>query len=178
MGNLFTELKRRNVVRVGIAYIVLGWIALQVGDIMFDMFEAPAWVGKSFAALLLLGFPFVCLFAWAFELTPEGVMKTAEVDESESITHSTGKRLNVVIIVALVAALGYFIWERQGLVEVATDGALTVDRSIAVLPFVNMSSDQEQEWFADGLTEEILNSLARTPDLLVASRTSSFQYKG
>jgi TolB-like protein len=178
MGNLFTELQRRNVVRVGIAYIVLGWVALQAGDIMFDMFEAPAWVGKSFAALLLLGFPFACLFAWAFELTPEGVKKTAEVDRSESVTHSTGKRLNVVIIVALVGALGYFIWERQGLVEVADESVAMVDRSIAVLPFVNMSSDQEQEWFADGLTEEILNSLARTPDLLVASRTSSFQYKG
>ncbi len=178
MANLFTELKRRNVVRVGIAYIVLGWVALQAGDILFDTFEAPAWVGKSLAALLLLGFPFACLFAWAFELTPEGVKKTAEVDRSESVTHSTGKRLNVVIIVALVGALGYFIWERQGLVEVADESVAMVDRSIAVLPFVNMSSDEEQEWFADGLTEEILNSLARTPDLLVASRTSSFQYKG
>ena len=177
MGNLFSELKRRNVVRVGIAYIVLGWVALQVGDILFDMFETPAGVGKTFAALLLLGFPFACLFAWAFEMTPEGVKKTAEVDRSDSITHSTGKRLNVVIITALIFALGYFIWERQGLVEGGGQVA-SVDRSIAVLPFVNMSSDQEQEWFADGLTDEILNSLARTPDLLVASRTSSFQYKG
>jgi len=180
VANLFNELKRRNVVRVGIAYIVLGWVGLQVGDVLFDTFEAPAWVGKTFAGLLLLGFPFACLFAWAFELTPEGVKKTAEVDRSESITHSTGRRLNVVIIAALVVALGYFIWERQGLIDpgmVAADSGI-VDRSIAVLPFVNMSSDQEQEWFADGLTEEILNALARTPDLLVASRTSSFQFKG
>jgi len=177
MGNLFSELKRRNVVRVGIAYVVLGWVALQAGDILFDMFEAPAWVGKTFAALLLLGFPFACLFAWAFEMTPEGVKKTAEVDQSESITHSTGKKLNAVIMVALVVALGYFIWERQNLIDAGPQNA-AVDRSIAVLPFINMSSDQEQEWFADGLTEEILNSLARTPDLLVASRTSSFQYKG
>jgi len=177
MGTLFSELKRRNVVRVGIAYVVLGWVALQVGDILFDMFEAPAWVGKSFAALLLLGFPFACLFAWAFEMTTEGVKKTAEVDRSESITHSTGKKLNTVIITALVVALAYFVWERQGLLESGGKVA-NLDRSIAVLPFVNMSSDQEQEWFADGLTEEILNSLARTPDLLVASRTSSFQYKG
>jgi TolB-like protein len=178
VGNLFSELKRRNVVRVGIAYIVLGWVALQVGDVLFDMFETPAWVGKTLAGLLLLGFPFACLFAWAFEMTPEGVKKTAEVDRSESITHSTGKKLNFVIIAALVAALGYFIWERQGLVESSGQVAAEIDKSIAVLPFVNMSSDEEQEWFADGLTEEILNSLARTPDLLVASRTSSFQYKG
>ena len=176
MGNLFNELKRRNVVRVGIAYMVLGWVALQVGDILFEMFETPAWVGKTFAVVLLLGFPFVCLFAWAFEMTPEGVKKTAEVDRSESVTHSTGKKLNFVIMAALVVAVGYFIWERQQTPEPIVEASL--DKSIAVLPFVNMSSDEEQEWFADGLTEEILNSLARTPDLLVASRTSSFQYKG
>ena len=178
MGRLFRELKRRNVVRVSIAYVVLGWVALQVGDILFDMFEAPSWVAKTFAALLLLGFPFVCLFAWAFELTPEGVKKTADVDRSESITHSTGRRLNLVIITTLVLALGYFIWERQGLIEPDAEATSTIDRSIAVLPFVNMSSDQEQEWFSDGLTEEILNALARTPDLLVAARTSSFKFKG
>jgi TolB-like protein len=180
VGNLFSELKRRNVVRVGIAYIVLGWVVLQVGDVLFDMFETPEWVGKTLFAILLLGFPFACLFAWAFEMTPEGVKRTEEVDRSESITHSTGKKLNLVIIAALVAALGYFVWERQGLVEQGADVQLAaeVDKSIAVLPFVNMSSDEEQEWFVDGLTEEILNSLARTPDLLVASRTSSFQYKG
>jgi len=176
MSSLFSELKRRNVVRVGIAYIVLGWVALQVGDILFDMFETPAWVGKTLAALLLLGFPFACLFAWAFEMTPEGVKKTAEVDRSMSITHSTGRKLDFVIIGALVVALGYFVWERQDMGEPSVEVAL--DKSIAVLPFVNLSSDEEQEWFADGLTEEILNSLARTPDLLVASRTSSFQYKG
>jgi len=176
MSSLFNELKRRNVVRVAIAYIVFGWIALQVGDVLFDMFETPDWVGKTIAALLLLGFPFACLFAWAFEMTSEGVKKTAEVDRSTSITHSTGRKLNVVITAALVVALGYFIWERQDTSEAPVDIAL--DKSIAVLPFVNMSSDEEQEWFADGLTEEILNSLARTPDLLVASRTSSFQYKG
>jgi len=176
MGNLFQELKRRNVVRVGIAYIVLGWVGLQASDILFDLFEAPAWVGKSFAGLLLLGFPFALLFAWAFEMTPEGVKKTAEVDASDSITHSTGRKLNYVIIAALVAALGYSTWSNKATDILVEDIAL--DRSIAVLPFVNMSSDKEQEWFADGLTEEILNSLARTPDLLVASRTSSFQYKG
>ena len=178
MGNLFNELKRRNVVRVGVAYIVLGWVALQVGDVLFDMFEAPAWVGKTLAGVLLLGFPFALIFAWAFEMTPEGVKRTEEVDRSDSITHSTGKKLNFVIIAALVVALGYFVWERQNLVAPDNVADAVVDKSIAVLPFVNMSSDEEQEWFVDGLTEEILNSLARTPDLLVASRTSSFQYKG
>jgi TolB-like protein len=178
MANLFSELKRRNVVRVGIAYVVLGWVALQAGDILFDMFGTPDWIGKTLAALLFLGLPFACLFAWAFEMTPEGVKKTAEVDRSESITHSTGKNLNFVIMGALVIALGYFILERQSSVDPAAEVEPGLEKSIAVLPFVNMSSDEEQEWFVDGLTEEILNSLARTPDLLVASRTSSFQYKG
>ena len=180
MGQLFGELKRRNVVRVGIAYIVLGWVVLQVGDVLFDMFGTPDWVGKTLAVLIVLGFPFACLFAWAFEVTPEGIKKTREVDLSDSITHSTGRRLDRVIIVTLVIALGYFIWDRQGLVEPEASVAeeAGIDRWIAVLPFVNMSSDREQEWFADGLTEEILNALARTPDLLVASRTSSFQFKG
>jgi TolB-like protein len=130
--------------------------------------------------VLALGLPVALIFAWAFELTPEGIKKTRDVDLSESITHSKGRRLNTVIIAALVFALGYFIWERQGLVEPGNveTAAGGEDKSIAVLPFVNMSSDEEQEWFADGLTEEILNALARTPDLLVASRTSSFQFKG
>ena len=111
MQNLIGELKRRHVVRVGIAYIVLGWVALQVGDVLFDMFESPPWVGKTLAGVLLLGFPFALIFAWAFEMTPEGVKRTEEVDRSDSITHSSGKKLNYVIIVALVVALGYFVWE-------------------------------------------------------------------
>jgi TolB-like protein/Flp pilus assembly protein TadD len=189
---VFAELRRRNVVRVGIAYLVVGWLALQVAETIFPTFGAPAWVLKVFIALLALGFPFALLFAWAFELTPEGVKKTRDVDLSASVTHSTGRKLDFVIIAALVVALGYFIWDRQNLTRespetaAATDTSVgqeaeksvPIERSIAVLPFLNMSSDEEQQWFADGLTEEVLNSLARTPDLLVASRTSSFGYKG
>jgi TolB-like protein len=194
MGQFFSELKRRNVVRVGFAYAVVGWLVFQVGEVLFPTFGAPEWIFKSLILIIALGFPFALLFAWAFELTPQGIKKTAEVDANVSITPSTGKKLNIVTIVALVAALGYFIWERQSYDQSAEPvaGAASVEdvasghgntrtpgkRTIAVLPFVNMSSDKEQEWFADGLTEEILNSLARTPDLLVAARTSSFAYKG
>jgi TolB-like protein len=194
MGQFFNELKRRNVVRVGLAYAVVGWLVFQVGEVLFPTFGAPEWIFKSLILIIALGFPFALLFAWAFELTPQGIKKTAEVDANVSITPSTGKKLNIITIVALVAALGYFIWERQSYEQVSeTVAAETVaadtapgqanvktpgKRTIAVLPFVNMSSDKEQEWFADGLTEEILNSLARTPDLLVAARTSSFAYKG
>lgn len=174
--SLFAELKRRNVVRVGLAYVVIGWFLAQVAEFAFENFGAPVWVLKTFVVVLLLGLPLALFFAWAFEITPEGVKREKDVDRSKSVTHSTGRKLDFVIIGTLVLALGYFVWnDRQaGNTEATTE----LDRSIAVLPFVNMSSDKEQEWFADGLTEEILNALTRTPDLLVASRTSSFQYKG
>jgi TolB-like protein len=195
MGTFFDELKRRNVVRVGIAYAIVCWLVFQVGEILFPEFGAPDWVFKTLILVLVIGFPFALIFAWAFELTPDGIKKTRDVNVATSVTASTGRRLDFVIIAALVVALGYFIWERQAPVEEADTEPLAESvaedaagepaeaegvsrRSIAVIPFVNMSSDKEQEWFADGLTEEILNSLARTPDLLVAARTSSFTFKG
>jgi len=197
MAGLFSELKRRNVVRVGVAYIVVGWVAIQIAQLLFEAFGTPPWVIKTVIVLVAIGFPFAVLFAWAFELTPEGLKKTREVDQSTSITHNTGRKLDFFIIGAMGIALIYFVWERQvhehdagTLVESVaevTEGTSASDvpadaaplhRSIAVLPFLNMSSDQEQQWFADGLTEEILNSLAKTPDLLVASRTTSFSFKG
>lgn len=184
------ELKRRNVVRVGIAYIVIAWLLAQVAEFAFENFGAPEWVLKTFVVVLLLGLPLALFFAWAFELTPEGLKREREVDREQSITPTTGRKLDRVIIAALVVALAYFVWDGQrpdspgtpSLEEAPADEIVAdagiEDRSIAVLPFVNMSSDQEQEWFADGLTEELLNSLARMPELLVAARTSSFGYKG
>lgn len=197
MAGLFHELKRRNVVRVGVAYVVLGWVVIQIAQLLFEAFGTPDWVIKTVIVLIGIGFPFALLFAWAFELTPDGLKKTRDVDVSTSITPKTGQRLNYVIIGSLVIALGYFIWERQSYERDAAplsepvvddaeqaappaDDAVTVAArsSIAVLPFVNMSSDTEQGYFADGLTEEILNSLAKAPELLVAARTSSFAFKG
>ena len=180
------ELKRRNVVRVGAAYIVIAWLLAQVAEFAFDNFGAPEWVLKTFVVVLLLGMPLALFFAWAFEMTPEGLKREAEVDRETSITPKTGRKLDRVIIAGLVVALAYFIWDGQRsevprAVETPAEEVADItmlDRSIAVLPFVNMSSDEEQEWFADGLTEELLNSLARMPDLLVAARTSSFGYKG
>ena len=194
--NFLAELKRRNVVRVGIAYVLIGWVLAQVAEFAFENFGAPDWVLKTFVTLLLLGLPLALFFAWAFEMTPEGIKREEDVDRSQSITASTGHKLNYVIIAALVVALGYALWSQQPDEAPAAPQAQAVttdddavakqdavehkapsQRSIAVLPFVNMSSDQAQEWFSDGLTEEILNALARTPDLLVAARTSSFKYK-
>lgn len=173
---------------MGLAYCVIAWILAQIAEFAFENFGAPDWVLKSVVVLLLLGLPLALFFAWVYELTPEGIKREKDIDRSASITTVTGRKLDFIIIGALVVALGYFVWERLDRVEqvVATSGTEMAQsdaggaqrRSIAVLPFINMSSDQNQEWFADGLTEEILNALARTPDLLVAARTSSFKYKG
>lgn len=115
VGNLFEELKRRNVFRVGAAYLVVGWVLAQVGDLAADNLAFPDWFMPMVLVVLALGFPVALFFAWAFELTPEGVKKTEDVAEDESVTTATGQKLNYVIIGALVLALGYFVWERQNL---------------------------------------------------------------
>ena len=189
--SLFAELRRRNVIRVGAAYAVVAWLLVQVADVVFPVFDAPDWALRIFVIVLLLGLPVALLVAWIFELTPEGVKREKDIDRSASVTRSTGRRLDRVIIVALVIALGYFIWERQTRVEPPEPAAQPVaesdtaavpgtpgKRSIAVLPFVNMSADPENEYFADGLSEELLNQLAQVPNLQVAGRTSSFSFKG
>jgi TolB-like protein/Flp pilus assembly protein TadD len=188
MGKLLQELKRRNVFRVSVAYIVVAWLIIQVIETVSDPLGLPDWTEAFFIVLLLAGLPVIILFSWAFELTPEGLKKTKDVDTAESVTAVTGKKLNHTIIIVLVLALGYFLWERQGLVEQATqpveaaadstEEEQTPLASIAVLPFVNMSADPEQEYFSDGISEELLNLLAKIPDLRVPARTSSFQFKG
>ena len=187
MGQLLQELKRRNVVRVGVAYVVVAWLVIQVIETVSDPLGLPDWTEAFFIVLMLAGLPVILLFSWAFELTPEGLKKTEDVEIDKSVTDVTGKKLNYTIIVVLALALGYFLWERQGLVEqaeqTATERAAEVtetsgEASIAVLPFVNMSADPEQEYFSDGISEELLNLLAKIPDLRVPARTSSFQFKG
>ena len=186
MGNLFEELKRRNVVRVGIAYAVVGWFVMQIADTMAPVLKLPDWTTTLIAFLLVLGLPVALFCSWAFELTPEGVKKTEEVDKSESLNHSTGRKLDRVIIVGLVVALGYFVWERQQLVEQAeqleerqvAEVASTESRvTIAVLAFADMSAAGDQEYFGDGIAEEIINRLASVDALKVTSRTSAFSFK-
>lgn len=177
--SFFAELRRRNVFRVAIAYVVLAWILLQVGDTLAPALHLPEWINSALAFFLLLGFPVAIFFAWAFELTPEGLKLEKDVDRDSSITPTTGRKLDRTIIAMLVVALGYFIWQSQ-LVPDHDEVVATVagQESIAVLPFENMSSDAEQEYFSDGLTEELLNLLAKIPELKVTSRTSAFFYKG
>lgn len=182
--SLLTELKRRNVFRVAIAYAVIAWVLAQVADLAFDNFGAPEWVGKTVLFILVLGFPLAIFFAWAFEMTPEGVKKEKDVDRSQSITNQTGRQLEFLIVGVLVVAIGWllvdkFVLQEESSVSVAQiSGDVVTDKSVAVLPFVAMSSGPDDEYFADGLTEEILNSLARLPELLVTARTSAFAFKG
>ena len=187
MGSFFEELKRRNVFRVGVAYVVVAWLIIQVIETVSDPLGLPDWTEAFFIVLLLAGLPVVLIFSWAFELTPEGLKKTRDVKAEESVTATTGKKLNYAIIAVLVMTLGFFLWERQGLVERAEQGAsqdtqevtqTTGAASVAVLPFVNMSADREQEYFSDGISEELLNLLAKIPEMRVPARTSSFQFKG
>ena len=187
MSSFFEELRRRNVFRVGVAYVVISWLIIQVIETVSEPLGLPDWTVAFFIVLLLAGLPLVLIFSWAFELTPEGIKKTSEVAAEESVTATTGKKLNYTIIAILVLALGYSVWERQGLVEqseqvtVASDEEVTetsIGASVAVLPFVNMSTDPEQEFFSDGISEELLNLLAKIPELRVPARTSSFQFKG
>jgi len=185
--SLFEELRRRNVFRVGVAYVVTAWLVAQVSELALDAFEAR--VLKVLLMGLAIGFPIALVFAWAYELTPEGIKREAEVDRSQSITRTTGRKLDRVIIGVLLVVIAFMGVERYFLADrgtppgavdegVASAQADAVDKSVAVLPFADLSQSQDQEWFADGLAEEILNALARTPDLLVSSRTSSFKYKG
>jgi adenylate cyclase len=192
--SFFAELKRRNVIRVGFAYAVVAWVVAQVAEFAFENFGAPDWVLKSVVVMLALGLPLVLVFAWAFELTPEGIKLEKEVDRSQSITSQTGRKLDRTIILVLAVALAWFAWDKfiaapdqelttaaleQTTAEPAPEPAETsADSSVAVLPFVAMSSGPDDEYFADGLTEEILNSLAQLPELLVTARTSAFSFKG
>lgn len=171
------ELRQRNVFRVGAAYVVIAWLVAQVAELGLDSFEAPAWVIQALLLVLALGLPITLFLAWVYELTPEGIKRESEVDRSQSVTVSTGRKLNVVIISALSIALAYFVLNHDwsGGNRVADSGD---DKSIAVLPFVDLSEAGDQEFFADGIAEEILNVLVRIPDLQVAGRTSSFSFKG
>ena len=171
------ELKRRNVFRVGIAYAIATWVLLQITEVITPILGLPDWAPKLIFVILAVGFVPALIFAWAFELTPEGLKKEKDVDRSESITHHTGRKLDFVIIAVLVLAIGLLLADRYT-GQPAPDSQQTSNKSIAVLPFVNISSDKEQEYFSDGITEEILNALASVRELKVAGRTSSFAFKG
>lgn len=191
--SLFRELRRRHVFRVAVAYVVTAWLLLQLGAIIFPTLHAPAWCEAVLLAFLLLGLPVALLLAWAFEVTPDGVRRTESV-ESEAARPAgyrrhVGRALNVGIIVALAAAVGLLAWQRfgagakqhearmAGAVSAPSKGTVVLPMSVAVLPFDNMSGDPKQQYFSDGMTEQLLDVLAKVPQLEVVARTSVFQFK-
>ena len=192
--SFFAELKRRNVVRVGIAYAIAAWIILQATDVIGEILDLPQWGGKLILLMLGVGFVISLFLAWAFELTPEGLKRESEVDRDSSITRVTGRKLDRAIIVVLALALAWFAWDKfsgggapsarpETAAATATEpeapsAEKAVDQSIAVLPFINMSADADNEYFSDGLSEELLNLLAQVEGLKVAARTSTFKFKG
>jgi len=177
LSQLFQELSRRNVFRVAIAYLAVAWVIMQLAAVVLDNIAAPEWLMKALMFFIVVGFPVALLFAWAYEMTPEGIKHERDVDRSTSITSKTGRKLDFVIIGVLGIAVVFLLVDRFALEQTPQDVAIT-DKSVAVLPFVAMSSGPDDEYFADGLTEEILNSLTRIPELLVTARTSSFYFKG
>ncbi len=179
---LISELKRRNVFKVAAAYAIASWLIAQIANVLEEALRLPDWFDTVTVSALLLGFPVAMIFAWAFELTPEGLKKTDEVDKETSITPKTGKKINGLIITVLSLAVIFLLIERvffaeASFVEHQSDATIET-ASIAVLPFQNMSSDEENEYFSDGLSEELLNVLAKVDGIKVAGRTSSFQFKG
>ena len=182
MGDLFEELKRRKVIRVGIAYAIGGGLIIEVMDAIAPRLGMPDWVPIFFIVAVLIGLPIALVFSWAYGLTPQGLKKTHEVDADASITHSRGRKIDFVIIGTLALALVYLVWGKMAPEPALETSQPTTEaegpRSIAVLPFVNMSSDPDQEYFSDGISEELLNALVKVEGLRVTSRTSSFAFKG
>ncbi len=180
MASIWKELKRRNVVRVAVAYTVVAWLLLQVADVVLNNIEAPSWVFRAILLVLAIGFPVALIISWAFELTPEGLKKDKDAVQSGSRKSPASRKLDFLVIGALTVALAIFSLDKFVWTDTTTANR-TGDpekHSIAVLPFINMSSDKEQEYFSDGLAEELLNLLASIPELKVTSRSSAFVYKG
>jgi TolB-like protein len=193
--SFFGELKRRNVVRMAVLYVVAGWVVLQIADVLFKPLGVPDWTFRLVLGLLLLGFPFALIFAWVFELTPEGLKRERDIDPGRSVVQQTGNKMNVAIIVLLVLAIAGLVVDRvlpernvgpersagpasERQAATVQEPAAADEGSIAVLPFVNISGDPENEYFSDGLSEELLNTLVRIGGLKVTGRTSSFAFKG
>ena len=194
--SFLAELRRRNVIRMAGLYLVGAWLVTQVAATLLPVFDAPAWAMKAVVGLLAVGFLPAIVFAWVFELTPEGLKRDADVPLAQSIAPRTARSMERIFLLLLALALGFFAFDKfvlaprreAALVAAATQtvkaeagiaGKSAIsEKSIAVLPFVNMSADKDNDYFSDGIAEEILNALAQVQDLKVAGRTSSFQFKG
>jgi len=208
--SFFVELKRRNVFKVGIAYVVATWVLIQIADILLDNFGAPPWVMKSLVVVLAIGFFITLFFAWAFEMTPEGVKRESEVDRSQSVTQQTGKKLNNTILILMALAIAYLLFDKfsgpaqpgsdhfsqqtsdqtieaneksaltpvEAIAQASNEAEPAISRqSIAVLPFENRSNREEDQFFTDGIHDDLLTTIARIGSMKVISRTSVMEYK-
>src|SRR5437660_10273454 len=189
IANFFSELKRRNVVRMAGLYLVGAWLLTQIASTVLPMFGAPDWLPRSIVSLLAIGFIPALIFSWVFEMTPQGLKRDEDVPPEESIAPQTARRMNRMIIAVLLLALGYFVFDKFVLTP-RREAALVAARpstepksaanakSVAVLAFANLSDDKGSEYFSDGISEELLTVLQKIPGLHVAARTSAFSFKG
>ncbi|MEY2577168.1 MAG: eukaryotic-like serine/threonine-protein kinase [Verrucomicrobiota bacterium] len=178
--SFFAELKRRNVYKVAVAYAVIAWLLIQAASILFPTFEAPTWVMKVFVVIVAAGFPIALVIAWAFEMTPEGMKRTEDVSPEEKIPQwSRRKFAALILVIAICAAalLGYQVFRTKPTITAASEPAGVPTKSIAVLPFENLSEDKANAYFADGIQDEILTRLSKIADLKVISRTSTQRFK-
>ncbi|HXP35605.1 MAG TPA: hypothetical protein VN827_08670, partial [Chthoniobacterales bacterium] len=180
IDSFLAELKRRNVYKVAVAYAVVSWLLIQAASIFFPAFDAPPWVMKIFIIVIIFGFPVALIFSWAFEITPEGIKLESEIEPNKSITRGTGRKIVAITIALAVAAAGLFVYQ---LVRSKSDTsespttATIANKSIAVLPFDNLSRDPDNAYFCEGVQDEILTRLAKVADLKVISRTSTQHFK-
>ena len=179
---LFAELKRRNVIRMAGLYLVGGWIVVQVAETLLPIFHTPDWVLQALVVLLALGFVAALVFSWVFEMTPEGLKRDADAAPEAGVKSRAGRRMDRMIVAGLLVVIGLMaaerFWSRDAAPPATADKATPADVSIAVLPLANLSGDPAQDYFSDGMSEELLNGLTKVEGLRVAARTSSFQFKG
>jgi len=176
--SLIAELKRRNVFRVGVAYAIVGWLLVEVAHTAFPTLQLPDWTTTLVTVLVIMGFPLALIVAWAFELTPEGIKREAEVDRTESTTHKTGRKLDFAIIGLLVTAVVYFAVDKFVLEQPEfTSESVAREKSIAVLPFANRSANEADAFFVDGMHDDILTHVSKIRSLKVISRTSVMDYR-
>ncbi len=186
--NFFTELKRRNVYKVAVAYLVASWLVVQIATQVFPFFDIPNWAVRLVVLILILGFPAALIFSWAFEITPEGIKRESEIGPGKSVTRKTGRKLVGLTVALAVIAGGLFVFqlvrpkpevEKAGATQRSREVKAQISpKSVAVLAFDNLSDDKGSEYFSDGISEELLTVLQKIPGLHVAARTSAFSFKG
>ncbi len=174
MASVWGELKRRNVVKVAVAYAIVGWLLIEVASTVFPIVQLPDWTVTFLTMLILFGFPIALILSWAYEITPEGMKRSHEVEVTESITHVTSRKIDFAIIGALVLALGFVVYNY--VLEGGSGESSVLPNSVAVIPFENVSPNPDDAYYATGIHDEILNQLAKLSALNVIARTSMQQY--